>query len=573
MSGAPGAKPRKLRAVPPGGEPPAAPGRVPVRLGSELHENIAAAASGLELDPDIYHRGGALVRVVQGATGEGPAILPHGVASLRGRLAQFCAFERFDRKADDWLPCLPTDPVTKAIYESPETWRKLRQLAGVPEYPVLLPSGAVLLEPGYEPVSELLYQPRLDFGTIPPEPTIEECAEALRYLWVETCYDLPFRGMGYPNPTERETDPDGVLRFTAARERPDAWGVVGGVLSLLARPAIDGDMPAIAFDATTPGSGKGLQADLVSTTVFGRVIGKLTYPSVGGLDADHVLEQMLAGEARNGSLLVILDEVKAAVQFGGSAINKVLTGGGRVRFRPLGVTETKELPWRGLLLATGNNISIADNTHRRVLVPRLEPPMEDPTKYRGARRHPRLLEWVRANRASLVRAALTVLRGYIVAGRPEAGLEEWGGGFESWSCLVARAIRWAGGGDLMGCRPSADPEARNEEAVRMETILDALAKLAPADGMTIGRLLDALYTPDRIRGRCADGSPLVDDGYGEARDAINAATHARGGRRPESSALGTVFRNWKKRPIGARQLQPMGVSHNAQRWGVALAGM
>lgn len=562
------AKPRKVRLVPPGGEPPS--DRTVVKLGPELHENIAAAAGGLSKDPELYHRGGALVRVVRSSESEGPSILPHGVASLRARLSRFCWFQKWDRDAADWLPCLPSDPVTKAIHESPETWTRIRPLAGVPEYPVLLASGDVLLTPGYEPTSELLFQPRIDFGAIPAEPTPDQSAEALRYLWVETSHDFPFRGMGYATPDPR--DPDGVFRYTAARDRPDAWGVVAAIMSLLGRPAIDGDMPAIVFDATTPGSGKGLQADLVSTIVFGRVIGKLTYPSTGGLDADHVLEQMLGGEARCGSLLVILDEVKQPMTFGGSAINKVLTGGGRTRFRPLGVTETDELPWRALLLATGNNITVADNTHRRTLVPRLEPPMEDPTKYRGKRRHARLLAWAREHRAALVRAALTVLRGYIVAGRPSVGIEEWSGGFESWSCLVARAIRWAGGGDVMGCRPSADPDARNEEAIRMEIILDAIAKLAPPEGITIGRFLDALYTPDRLRGRNADGSPLVDDGYSEARDAINAAAGARGGRRPDSVALGNFFRNWKGRPIGARQLQPLGTTHNAQRWGVATAG-
>lgn len=549
------------------GDPPGA--RVPVKLGPELHENIRTACRGLEADPELYRRGGELVRVVPATRDEGPTILPHGVATLRARLSKFCFFQKWDRDAEDWAPCLPSDPVTKAIHESPEAWSALRPLAGVPEYPVLLPSGHVLDREGYEPSTGLLYMPPIDFGTIPDEPTQQECAEALRWFWVETSHDFPFRGMGYPTP-ESAADPDGVLRYLLARDRPDAWGVVAGVFTLLGRPFIDGDTPAIIFDATTPGSGKGLQVDIISTIAFGRVIGKLTYPSVGGLDCDHVLEQMLGGEARNGALAVILDEVKGT--FGGGAINKVLTGAGKTKLRPLGVTETKELAWRALLMATGNNVLIADNTVRRSLVPRLEPPTEDPTKYKGKRRHPKILEWIRANRPALVRAALTVLRGYIVAGQPDMGIEEWGGGFEAWSALVARAIRWAGGGDVMGCRPSSDPEARNEEMVQMDIILDALAKIAappagkPAEGITAGRFLDALYSRERLKGEAPP------DGYDDARDAINAITSTKSGRRPDTTALGSVFRTWKKRPIGARQLQPMGLAHNARQWGVAPAG-
>lgn len=544
-----------------------------MQLGPQLDENVVAAMRGLSLDPELYRRDGELVRVVPGSLDEGPVIRAHGPATLRPRLAKFCYFTKWDREAGDFVHSLPSDPVTKAIHESPEAWRAVRPLAGVPEYPVLLPGGTVLDVAGYEPTTGLLYQPSIDFGTVPAEPTPDESAEALRWLWVELCYDLPFRGMGYPDPGAKEKDPDGILRYLLARERPDAWGVVAAIFSLLGRPAISGDVPAIVFDATTPGSGKGFQIDIITLVVFGRILGKLTYPTMGGMDADHSLEQMLGGEARAGALCVVLDEIKGA--FGGPAINKVLTGGGKTKLRILGLTETTEKRWRAVLLGAGNNILVADNTIRRSLVPRLEPPTEDPTKRKGFRHtNPNLPAWIIQHRAELVRAALTVLRGYIVAGRPEMGIEEWGGGFESWSALVARAIRWAGGGDIMGTRPSVDTTARNEEAVRMDLILDAIVKLAPADGsgITVGRFLDALYPPERLRGRTSDGAPLLPDGFDEARDAVNTITETNGGRRPNGAALGNFFRTWKKRPIGQRQLQPGELSHGAQRWSVAVAG-
>lgn len=546
--------------------------RPPVRIGPELDENVGQAMRGLAMDPGLYRRAGELVRVVRGDKEDAPTILPHGVATLRVQLSRFCYFTKWDKEACDFVPCLPSDPITQAIHESPERWGVLRPLAGVPEYPVLLPSGRVLDVPGYEPTTGLLYVPSIDFGAVPEAPTQEECTEAQRMLWVELCYDFPFRGMGYPDPEARSSDPDGVLRYVAARERPDAWGLIAAIYTLLGRPAISGDCPAIIFDATTPGSGKGLQVDVACSVVFGRILGKLTYPSTGGMDADHSLEQMLGGEARSGSLCVILDEIKGT--FGGPSINKVLTGGGKTKLRILGVTETTEKPWRAPLLGAGNNILVADNTIRRVLVPRLEPPTEDPTKHKGFRHtNPNLLAWIRANRADLVRAVLTVLRGYVLAGSPDMGIDDWGGGFESWT-MIPRAIVWAGGGNVLGCRPSVDPEARNEEAVRMSIILDAIAKLAPADGsgITIARLLDALYPPDRVRGRTQDGAPLAPDGFDDVRDTINTVTSTKGGRRPESKPLGDLFRTWKKRPIGDRQLQPLGLSHNVQRWGVAKAG-
>lgn len=571
MTAAPPPEGGKKKALKPKAPPPAPPAdRVVVRLAGDLDAAIGEAMAGLGRDPELYHRGGELVRVVR--DGLNARILPHGIASLRARLAKYTWWLKWEH--GDEQPITPPDVVVAAIRESPERWERLRRLDGLVEHPVLLPSGEVLQVPGFELSSNLLFTPSMAFPSIPARPGADEAAAALRWLWVETSFDFPYRGMGYAKHDPR--DPDGIHRFLGAREHPDAWGLVAAILTLAARPAIDGDLPAILFDATTPGSGKGLQADVVSTAMLGHIKGKLTYPSIGGLDCDHVLEQMLSGEARQGSSLVVLDEVKHG--FGGSAINKVLTSGGRAAFRPLGVTETLDLPWFALLLATGNNIAVEDNTRRRVLVSRLEPPIEDPTKYKGARRHAKLPHWVRTNRARIIAAALTVLRGYVVAGRPEEDVESWGGGFEAWSELIARAIRWAGGGNVLGCRPTSDPEARNEEAVRMELVLDALERLCPKDahgaaqGLTVGQILDRLYTPDVVRGRNADGSPLIPDGFDEAREAIATETHTKGGRKPEAAALGRFFRTWKRRPVGERRLEPGGLAHGAQKWRVAKLG-
>jgi hypothetical protein len=55
--------------------------------------------------------------------------------------------------------------------------------------------------------------------------------------------------------------------------------------------------------------------------------------------------------------------------------------------------------------------------------------------------HPDLLACVRRERPKLVAAALTILRGYVVADRPHRRRKL--GGFEAWSDLVPGAVRWA----------------------------------------------------------------------------------------------------------------------------------
>jgi hypothetical protein len=76
---------------------------------------------------------------------------------------------------------------------------------------------------------------------------------------------------------------------------------------------------------------------------------------------------------------------------------------------------------------------------------RLESRLESPED-RSDLRHPNLKGWVRENRPRLLSAALTVLRAYHQAGRPDQKLKTWGS-YESWSALIRGAIVWAGWSD------------------------------------------------------------------------------------------------------------------------------
>jgi hypothetical protein len=73
---------------------------------------------------------------------------------------------------------------------------------------------------------------------------------------------------------------------------------------------------------------------------------------------------------------------------------------------------------------------------------RLESPEEHPEK-RADFHRPHLLSWIAENRLQLLAGALTILRAYIVDGRPDMKLPAWGS-FEGWSALVRSAVVWVG---------------------------------------------------------------------------------------------------------------------------------
>ena len=79
------------------------------------------------------------------------------------------------------------------------------------------------------------------------------------------------------------------------------------------------------------------------------------------------------------------------------------------------------MSWYG----TGNNVQLHADTSRRVCHVRMET-MDEKPELKSGFKYPRLREHVRRHRAKLLAAALTILRGFIVAGRPSHNLPAWG---------------------------------------------------------------------------------------------------------------------------------------------------
>ncbi len=91
-----------------------------------------------------------------------------------------------------------------------------------------------------------------------------------------------------------------------------------------------------------------------------------------------------------------------------------------------------------LVIATGNNLVLAGDVSRRAVICRLDAKVERPDMVPHSF-DPR--QEARAKRPELVAAGLTVLLGYIAAGKPNPPAE-WGG-FETWN-LVRGALVWLG---------------------------------------------------------------------------------------------------------------------------------
>jgi hypothetical protein len=532
--------------LPPGagsasGGMPSPPPRPVIRITTELHLNVDASIVALKADQNLYQRDGKLTHVtrvsqeesdkspgvtmdddtVRHALVEGsPQIREMSLATLRERMTSLATYQKYNERAQDWRPSLPTDPIVAAAHSRGE-WRGIKPIIGIVEAPTMRPDGSIVQEPGYDAATGYLYQPSQTFPRVPESPTVWEARVALKML-LDVFANFPY-----------VTNPHKSVPIAA-------------ILTLVARPAITGATPAFLFDSSTRGSGKTLQTDAIATILTGRGMPRMNYPN-----NEDELEKVLASYALRGAPFFSLDNVTRP--FGGGALDRVITARDSVDLRVLGKSEVPTLPWRTVVLATGNNLSLFADTARRVLITRIEPVEERP-ETRTEFLHDDLPGWVRSERANLVVAALTVLRAYYVAGRPQQKCDRWGS-FEEWSRLIPHAIVWAGGFDPMLARPASDCDV-DTDALSYKMILSEFNRLYGAKEFLIRDVIKDLFgTP---RDKAPDGTVLPDGKEGLRESVLDLCDPKHG--LPTAKLLGRRLGRFRGRVMDGKKLTNNSVS-------------
>lgn len=523
--------------------------RPEVRMGKDMHRVVAEVSTAIALDPLVYQRANELVTVVGSpkivdgvpvAPGT-PIIRPLNQSALILRLTRhvkIVAPKKPNAKAirmaemggappkPEWSEILPPPVLTAGMLHAGD-WEDIRHLRGVSETPFLRPDGTVCQVPGYDDATGYLYAPSVVYPEIPAEPS-QDAARAALELLIDVFREFPHVS-------------------GAARLVP-----IAAILTLLARPAIDGAIPGFVFDAATRGSGKTLQAHAISLIALGRFASPCTFP-----EADEELEKVLAAYAIAGSRIILLDNITRP--FGGAPLDKALTARGEVDLRVLGASEMRRLAWNAIVLASGNNVSLPEDTTRRVLVSRLESPLENPEDRTDVRHLPTVCL---AARGELVAAALTVLRAYTCHGSPHTGSKAWGS-FEEWSRLIPHALQFAGGDDVMEARPRG-ALASGDELGALAVILRELPRLS-AEPMTAKAIVQTLWPASRDH----DAAP---DGWDDLRDAIEALlTRHRPGMTPTAKSVSEALRRKAARVLGGAKLDAVNAHNNVRAWRVLKA--
>ncbi|WP_295389890.1 hypothetical protein [uncultured Thiodictyon sp.] len=386
------------------------------------------------------------------------------------RTAQFYS-EKVDGQNED-----KTAKIIQVTHDAP-AWAAMRIIAkdgerGLPKLdavisaPTLRADGSVLSEPGYDSASRLLLLADApDIPHIPDAPTISQVRAALELLWSP------------------------VALFPLV-DSVDRGVILAALLTAVVRASIP-TAPGFALDAPTAGTGKTLLAEVIGALSLGYA------PTVFSpiSSDDEETRKLLFAALRDGQRVLIWDNIREPL--GNGTLDAFLTAptfSGRI----LQTSSTATLPNRALFLATGNNLVLKGDTCRRLFPVRLDARIERP--------YARMFDFdplqvVLARRLEFVTAALTIMRGWIAAGRPRHGAGR-SASFGDWDNLVRQTVCWVGTLDQRFADPLKATDRAYEidpETTKLSALLSAWSDAVGTMATTTGHLITLAMSGDRVR--------------------------------------------------------------------------
>jgi len=457
--------------------PPDAPGLPSIDAGIQALPIVTVAAWNAlreaNTPPRFFEYAGTPVRLVRDGTGrlDVEALDDHGLRHEVARVARWYQWKK-DRTTGliGEVDARPPLDVMRDMLATPSEKRPLPALTRIVQAPIFSPGGDLLTTPGYHPSARIYYDPPpgLTLPAVPARPTKADVDAARQFLVTELLGDFP---------------------FISEAERAHA---VSLLLLPFVRDMIAGSTPLHLIDAPTPGSGKGLLADV------------LLLPALGA--STHVMSPANDDDEWRKRLTAALGNAPGAIQidnlvrtFTSPDLAAALTMP-EWSDRILGQSRIVRYPVRCVWLCTANNIAVSTEIARRSVRIRLNPQQDRPwERQTSCFRKPALKEWAKSVRGSLIGAALTLVNAWLAEGRPRG--ERTLGSFEAWSRIMGGILNVASIPGFLGNAHEFYESADTEGAVQRRLIAAwwaafqdtevGTAELFPiaeaVDGLSLGR--------------------------------------------------------------------------------------
>ena len=351
----------------------------------------------------LVYPAGRTVETAEGVSIIVTQLVPVSTPVMQQFMDLAARFERYDRRSHLWLPVKPPRDIADLILARRGFWL-FPEVHGVIAAPTIGIDGNIVLVDGIDAKSKLLLAgiPTIEMAELPSRDDAVVALEVLEGLLVEYQFsDEPSRSVA---------------------------------LSMLITPLVRALVPLAPLhcvSAPVAGSGKSYLSSLASGIATGRYC-----PVIPPASKEEEFEKRLIGAMLAGSPIVSFDNVNGVLD--NSTLCQALEQR-IIEVRPLGSSKLVTVEHRTTWLANGNNIQIAQDLTRRSIMCRLDRNEERPELHEYQERP---FEQVIRSRPKYIAAALTIVRAYIVAGRPQklAPLAS----YEQWSDNVRSALVWLG---------------------------------------------------------------------------------------------------------------------------------
>jgi hypothetical protein len=376
-------------------------------MAGEIHRVVDAAERELAQSCTHYQRGGLIVTIVTDPDTLETRAQNIGVSALVHALAGIATWERFDRRTEDWCRIDPPARHVAVLVDS-STYAHLPVLIGLTRQPYLRPDGSLMMAKGYDLPTRLFGIFDSSEFSVPQNPTRDEATAALAVL-KNLLVEFSFAGDG------------------------DLAAALAAMLTAAVRPSLP-HAPMIHVHAHVAGSGKSYLCELITALATPKRGAPTTFPA-----DDEECHKLLIAELLRGAAVIEFDNMSGnlvAHQSLCTALTAEYLSG-----RILGASKIATVNTRTLFLSSGNNVGPTQDIARRCMIIHLDPGCEMPAARAFSR--PELVGDVLRQRGRYVSAALTIVRAWIVAGRPRIECKPLAG-YVDWSDLCRHPLLWLG---------------------------------------------------------------------------------------------------------------------------------
>jgi len=443
-------------------------------MAGEIHRVVDAAERELAHTRRHYQRGGLIVTVVTDPGTRETRVQDISAPALVRALAGAATWERFDGRYKDWTRTDPPARHAAVLFDS-TSYHHLPVLSGLARQPYLRPDGSLMTAAGYDPSSGMFGVFDAREFSIPDNPSRADATAALALL-------------------------QDLLSEFSFRWDADQAAALSALLTASVRPSL-AHAPMFHARAHMVGSGKSYLCELITAFSTPQRGTPTSFPA-----DDEECRKLLIAELLRAPAVIEFDNLTGDL-VAHKSLCTVLTSE-HMSGRILGVSKTATVSTRTLFLSSGNNVGPVRDMTRRCITIHLDPGCEVPAARSFTR--PELVREVLRDRGRYVAAALTIVRAWIVAGRPRADCKPMAG-YGDWSDLCRQPLLWLG---------LADATESVFEAMAEDPDRETLNRLLTGWQSTFGKT--AAMVRDAIR------VSALGDEHAELREVLHDVADERG---------------------------------------------